>query len=405
MSIQSKISIRNIFKIFGPSPDKVLNRAVAGESKSKILAETGHTLGIKGVSLEIKAGEIFVIMGLSGSGKSTLIRHFNRLIEPTAGQILIDGDDVLSMNGKQLTELRRSKVSMVFQKFALLPHKTVLENVYYGLAIRGESKQECISKATHWIEQVGLKGYEAQYPTQLSGGMQQRVGLARALATDSDVLLMDEAFSALDPLIRNDMQEQLIQLQKKLKKTIVFITHDLDEALRLGDHIAILKDGELRQVGTPEDILLHPADDYVSRFVQDVNRGRVITVGSVAAETPTLLESQLNLKQITNSLTASKHNVVYVLDDQRKLKGVITREMLKKAKPENQWQQALEDAPTVESEVVLEEMLPLVVSSHMPVAVVDSDGCFVGSVSHRDAVVALTPSDESENHSSTSDVA
>ena len=251
MGQKSKISVRNIFKIFGPTPDKVLPRAVAGQSKAEILADTGHTLGIKGVSLEIQKGEIFVIMGLSGSGKSTLIRHFNRLIEPTAGQILIDDEDVVAMSEKQLNQLRRNKVSMVFQKFALLPHKTVLENVAYGLHIRGEDKKESISKAKHWIEQVGLEGYEKQYPTQLSGGMQQRVGLARALATDSDVLLMDEAFSALDPLIRNDMQEQLIQLQKRLKKTIVFITHDLDEALRLGDHIAILKDGELRQVGTP----------------------------------------------------------------------------------------------------------------------------------------------------------
>ena len=395
MSSKSKISVRNIFKLFGPSPDSVLPRAVAGQSKAEILTETGHTLGIKGVSLEIQQGEIFVIMGLSGSGKSTLIRHFNHLIAPTAGQILIDGQDVVSMNKQQLEQLRRHQVSMVFQKFALLPHKTVLDNVAYGLRIRGESRLESEQKARHWIEQVGLEGYEAQFPTQLSGGMQQRVGLARALATDSDILLMDEAFSALDPLIRNDMQEQLLQLQKKLKKTIVFITHDLDEALRLGDHIAILKDGELRQVGTPEEILLHPADDYVSRFVQDVNRGRVITVGSVAAETPTLKLDQLNLKQITKSLAASQHNVVYVLDEQRRLKGVITREMLKTARPaEVKWQQALAEAPVVDSEVVIEEMLPVAVKSVMPVAVVDGDGCFVGSVSHRDAVVALTPGEE-----------
>lgn len=401
MSMESKISVRNIFKIFGSAAEKVLPRAVAGQSKTQILAETGHTLGIKGVSLEIQSGEIFVIMGLSGSGKSTLIRHFNRLIEPTAGQILIDGDDVVAMGEKQLSQLRRNKVSMVFQKFALLPHKTVLENVAYGLRIRGEDKTECERKARYWIEQVGLDGYEAQYPSQLSGGMQQRVGLARALATDSDVLLMDEAFSALDPLIRNDMQEQLIQLQKKLKKTIVFITHDLDEALRLGDHIAILKDGELRQVGTPEDILLSPADEYVSRFVQDVNRGRVITVGSVASETPTLKIDQLNIKQITNSLAASKHNVVYVLDEQRRLKGVITRDMLKNAKTtDTKWLQELEEAPVVDSDVVIEEMLPVVVNSVMPVAVVDSEGCFLGSVSHRDAVIALTPCDDASGHGS-----
>ena len=226
--------------------------------------------------LQINKGEIFVIMGLSGSGKSTMIRHFNRLIDPTMGQILVEGVDVMQLSATELEEFRRHKMSMVFQRFGLLPHRTVVDNVAYGLEIQGIKKEARLAKANEWLETVGLKGYENQYPAQLSGGQQQRVGLARALATDAEILLMDEAFSALDPLIRSEMQDQLIELQEKLHKTIIFITHDLDEALRLGDRIAILKDGELVQQGSPDEILLHPADDYVEAFVKDVNRARAL---------------------------------------------------------------------------------------------------------------------------------
>ncbi|MFP6743446.1 MAG: ATP-binding cassette domain-containing protein, partial [Alphaproteobacteria bacterium] len=267
----TKISIESVYKIFGPNPQSVFERVKAGASKSEILKETGHTVGIRDVSLEIKSGEIYVIMGLSGSGKSTLIRHINRLIEPTAGRILVDGNDVLQLNTEELRNLRRFKMSMVFQGFALLPHKTVVENVMSGLQIREATEHGLMAnrtvldsmarilglkraantnaydRAMAQIEMVGLAGFENQYPRELSGGMQQRVGLARALVTDAEVLLMDEAFSALDPLIRNDMQDQLIQIQDEVNRTIVFITHDLDEALRIGDHIAILKDGELSQ--------------------------------------------------------------------------------------------------------------------------------------------------------------
>lgn len=308
----TKISIESVYKIFGPNPQSVFERVKAGASKSEILKETGHTVGIRDVSLEIKSGEIYVIMGLSGSGKSTLIRHINRLIEPTAGRILVDGNDVLQLNTEELRNLRRFKMSMVFQGFALLPHKTVVENVMSGLQIREATEHGLMAnrtvldsmarilglkraantnaydRAMAQIEMVGLAGFENQYPRELSGGMQQRVGLARALVTDAEVLLMDEAFSALDPLIRNDMQDQLIQIQDEVNRTIVFITHDLDEALRIGDHIAILKDGELSQVGTSEEILLNPADDYVRRFVMDVNRSRVVTMGSVARQAATL---------------------------------------------------------------------------------------------------------------------
>ena len=264
----SKIEVKNVFKIFGNRSKDALGMIGQGKTKDQVLAETGCVVGVNDLSLSIGTGEIFVIMGLSGSGKSTLVRHFNRLIDPTSGAILVDGVDILQYDMEALREFRRHKISMVFQSFGLLPHKTVLDNVAYGLKVRGESKQMCSERALHWINTVGLKGYENKYPHQLSGGMRQRVGLARALAADTDIILMDEAFSALDPLIRAEMQDQLLELQKTLHKTIVFITHDLDEAVRIGNRIAILKDGKLIQVGTPREILDSPADEYVDRFVQ-----------------------------------------------------------------------------------------------------------------------------------------
>ena len=268
MTTVSKIEVKNVFKIFGNRSKDALAMIGQGKTKDQVLAETGCVVGVNDLSLSIGTGEIFVIMGLSGSGKSTLVRHFNRLIDPTSGAILVDGEDILKLDMEALRQFRRHKISMVFQSFGLLPHKSVLDNVAYGLKVRGETKQVCTERALHWIETVGLKGYENKYPHQLSGGMRQRVGLARALAADTDIILMDEAFSALDPLIRAEMQDQLLELQKTLHKTIVFITHDLDEAVRIGNRIAILKDGKLIQVGTPREILHSPADEYVDRFVQ-----------------------------------------------------------------------------------------------------------------------------------------
>lgn len=264
----AKIKIENIYKVFGDNVKAAVEMINSSESKNQILAKTGCVVGVNDLSLHINAGEIFVIMGLSGSGKSTLVRHFNRLIEPTSGKIYVDNENILEYNEKELRQFRRNKISMVFQNFGLLPHKTVLENVAFGLKVRGEDKAHQQEKGHYWIETVGLKGYEAHYPSQLSGGMRQRVGLARALAADTDIILMDEAFSALDPLIRTEMQDQLLHLQSSLHKTIVFITHDLDEALRIGNRIAIMKDGQLIQVGTPQDITDRPADEYVDRFVQ-----------------------------------------------------------------------------------------------------------------------------------------
>jgi glycine betaine/proline transport system ATP-binding protein len=277
----SKIEIKNIYKIFGPNPEQVLPMVEEGATKEQVMEETDHTVGLDNVSLSIKEGEIFVCMGLSGSGKSTLIRHINRLIDPTSGQVIVDGVDVLSLDDKEILEFRKKTMSMVFQRFGLFPHKTVIENVAYGLEIQEVPEDKRKEIAQGQIDAVGLQGFEHQYPAQLSGGMQQRVGLARALATDPQILLMDEAFSALDPLIRSDMQNQLVDLQSQLKKTIVFITHDLDESLKLGDHIGILNGGRLVQVGRPEDIILKPADDYVKAFVKDVNRSKVLRAKTV----------------------------------------------------------------------------------------------------------------------------
>ncbi len=291
---EAKIRIKNLYKIFGKNPSKVLPLVKEGMSKTELLEKYNHVLGIQDVSLDIPEKQIQVVMGLSGSGKSTLIRHINRLIEPTGGEILIDGEDVLAMDEKQLRQMRRTKTAMVFQKFGLLPHRKVKENVAYGLEIQGVDEGKCAERAQHWIERVGLGGYEEHYPGQLSGGMQQRVGLARALATDPEVLLMDEAFSALDPLIRFDMQSILLELQKELNKTIVFITHDLDEALRLGDNIAILRDGAMIQQGDAQEIVLRPADSYIADFTKDINRGKVIRLRSLATPNAAFKGETLN---------------------------------------------------------------------------------------------------------------
>ena len=294
----SKIEIENVYKIFGNTPSEVLPMVKEGASKEEVLEKTGHTVGLDNVSLSIEEGETFVCMGLSGSGKSTLIRHLNRLIDPTDGDIFVDGNNIMELNEQQLIDFRKHELSMVFQRFGLFPHKTVIENIGYGLEIQGKEVEERKKLAMIQVEAVGLQGFEDQYPSQLSGGMQQRVGLARALATNPEILLMDEAFSALDPLIRSDMQNQLIELQSKLKKTIVFITHDLDESLRLGDHIGILNGGRLVQAGTPEEIIMSPADDYVKAFVKDVNRAKVLRAKTVMIKANEFNSKDLKLADV-----------------------------------------------------------------------------------------------------------
>ena len=279
--VEPMVRIRGLYKIFGTRGKGVLHHVQSGMSKEELLARHGHVLGLNNINVDMQVGDITVVMGLSGSGKSTLIRHLNRLIEPTVGEIIVQGEDVMGLSADGLRKARQEKMSMVFQKFALLPHKTVLKNAGMPLSVRGHDEATCDKEATKWLGRVGLSGYENYYPAQLSGGMQQRVGIARALTANTDIMLMDEAFSALDPLIRTDMQNLLLELQKELHKTIIFITHDLDEALKLADHLVILKDGAVVQQGEPQGILLNPCDPYIEDFVSDINRARVLRVRSV----------------------------------------------------------------------------------------------------------------------------
>lgn len=384
------IEISGLYKVFGAKPHSVMERVKQGQSKDDVLAETGHTVGLKEINLQINKGEIFVIMGLSGSGKSTLIRHFNRLIDPTEGQILVEGTDVMKLSQSELEEFRRHKMSMVFQRFGLLPHRTVVDNVAYGLEIQGIAKPERLKKANEWLDTVGLSGYQNQYPSQLSGGQQQRVGLARALCTDAEILLMDEAFSALDPLIRSEMQDQLIELQEKLHKTIVFITHDLDEALRLGDRIAILKDGELVQQGTPDDILLHPADDYVEAFVKDVNRARALTVETVM-NPPAYRITATTIQDAIKQMKGFKQDYAYHVTEEG-YQGVLTKEGLMDAAKEHGEdainQEIYEEVPTVSADSAIEEVLVDTMSYDYSLPVVDDEGNLQGEL-ERSAVAEI----------------
>jgi glycine betaine/proline transport system ATP-binding protein len=315
----ASIRIRGLYKIFGAKPAAHIDAVKAGMSKTELNEKHGHVLGLKDINIDMPAGHIQVVMGLSGSGKSTLIRHVNRLIDPTIGEVLVDGIDVAKMDERELREFRRHKTAMVFQKFALLPHRTVLDNTVYGLEVQGVPRPQRDTAARRWLERVGLAGFEQRYPNQLSGGMQQRVGLARALTNDAPILLMDEAFSALDPLIRVDMQSILLDLQKEIRKTVVFITHDLDEALRLGDRIAILRNGEIVQQGTGQEIVLRPADDYIASFVKEVNRGRVITAGSIASPGPArtgglVIPAGTVLEDAARTMTRAGERSVTVVD-------------------------------------------------------------------------------------------
>jgi len=389
----AQIEIRNLTTIFGPRPQAALDAARSGMGKQEILETMGNTVALQDVTLEIEPGEIFVVMGLSGSGKSTLVRHINRLIEPTAGKVLIDGTDVLSLSAAELIALRRDKISMVFQRFGLHPHRTVIDNVGYGLEVRGFKRAAREEKAMVWIERVGLKGYERQYPSQLSGGMQQRVGLARALATDTDIVLMDEAFSALDPLIRSQLQDQLVELQKAYGKTIVFITHDLDEALRIGDKIAILKDGAVIQASVPAEILLRPADDYVREFVRDVNRARALTVEALM-KPPSLRLTSQSLDEALAAMLRAGEDIGYVIDDGR-FSGVVSQAALRKAIAGAGKGPSLAElavtVPTIDSSMALESALPTLLDCAHPVPVIDEDGGLAGIVAQDDVGAVLTP--------------
>ena len=370
------IEVKNLTKIFGKNTKQALKLLEEGATKEEILKKTGCTVGVNRAAFSVEQGEIFVIMGLSGSGKSTLVRLINRLIEPTEGDILIDGEDLAKMDKHQLRQVRREKLSMVFQQFALFPHRSILENAEFGLEIQNMPKEKRKEKAKQALELVGLGNYLQQNPGQLSGGMQQRVGLARALANDPKILLMDEAFSALDPLIRKDMQDELIDLQSSMQKTILFITHDLDEALRLGDRIALMKDGSIVQIGTPEEILVNPANDYVERFVEDVDRSKVLTASHIMKRPETVNIEKHGPRVALERMREEGISSIFVIDGKRKLKGYITADDASEARKKNitSLSEILRtDIPTVSKDTSLQEIFSIIYDSPIPVAVVDND--------------------------------
>ncbi|MCC6717300.1 MAG: glycine betaine/L-proline ABC transporter ATP-binding protein [Acetobacteraceae bacterium] len=384
------IELDHVTTIFGRDDKAALAKVKAGMGKVELLEQTGHTLGLHDVSMDIEAGEIFVVMGLSGSGKSTLVRHINRLIDPTGGEVRIDGENILALSPKALIDLRRRRIAMVFQRFGLLPHRRVLDNIAYGLEIRGVARKEREATARDWLGRVGLEGYEASYPGALSGGMQQRVGLARALASDTDIILMDEAFSALDPLIRSELQDELVRLQRATGKTVVFITHDLDEALRLADRIAILKDGQLVQLGTPNDILLRPADAYVEAFVRDVNRARALTVDTLK-QPPALRITEETIAEALAVMRQTRTEVGYVIEDGR-YTGVVTRASLEEAGASTATAASLsEPQPGIAADMPIETALPTLLDAQHPVAIVNGSGELTGIVHQKDVSDVLNP--------------
>lgn len=385
-SSKPKIIIENLIKIYGKNPRKALKMFRDGATKDYILEKTGNVVGVADVSLEIGQGELFVVMGLSGSGKSTLARCINSLIPATSGNIYIDGEDIAHVSTQRMRELRRTQVTMVFQRFGLFPHKTVAENVAYGLKVRGVEKKQRRQKALQTLEVVGLGQWADYYPSKLSGGMQQRVGLARALATDAPILLMDEAFSALDPLIRREMQEELIRLQRELRKTIVFISHDIQEALKLADRLAVMKDGYVVQVGTPEEIIMHPADEYIRAFIKDVNRASVLEVGAIARNPNAFILESKSVKAALIEMSAEDIEQKYVMDRDGKAVGLVTAGRLAKALEvsENDIAKAMtRDFPKVDRTTKLEEIFHLC-QGEEAIAVVDGKGKLAGVVEQAD---------------------
>jgi len=379
--VEPIVEVKEVTKIFGKSPKAALELLKKGRSKKEILKETGQTVGVKRVSFSIYPGEIFVIMGLSGSGKSTLIRMFNRLITPTVGEILINKEDIVSMDAARLREVRRKKISMVFQNFALFPHKTILENAEFGLEIQKVPTNERREKAMKALAVVGLKGYEQQFPSQLSGGMQQRVGLARALASDTDIILMDEAFSALDPLIRKDMQDELLEIQENFKKTIIFITHDLDEALRIGDRIALMKDGSIIQIGSPEQIMIEPANAFVEKFVEDVDLSKVLTASNVMKR-PEKINADRGPRVALEIMRKQGYSNIFVVDRKQRLLGALTAEQAKKAIDQGLTiaEVMTVDIPVVSETTLLVDMMDEMATTTLPISVVDDEKRIKGIV-------------------------
>lgn len=393
-----KVKVNHLTKIFGKKTKPALEMIRANKSKTEILEKTGATVGVYDVNFEVEEGEIFVIMGLSGSGKSTLIRLLNRLIEPTSGNIYIDGQDISSLDKEGLREVRRNKMSMVFQNFGLFPHRTILENTEYGLEIRGVPKEERQAKAEKALENSSLIAFKDQLPSQLSGGMQQRVGLARALANDPEILLMDEAFSALDPLIRREMQDELLDLQENVKKTIIFITHDLNEALRIGDRIALMKDGQIMQIGTGEEILTNPANEYVRTFVEDVDRSKVLTAQNIMVPA---LTTNIEIDGPTVALKRMRQEEVSMLlavDKKRQLKGVVRAEKALEARKNGTSLVECVDPEiqAIDKDMLVNDIFPLIYDAQTPLAVTDN-GKLLGVVIRGSVLEALAETEVNEH--------
>lgn len=397
MTVQIKLD--RVSKVFGPKPKSVIPMVKQGMSKEEILAKTGHTVGVYNASLDIYKGEIFVIMGLSGSGKSTLIRCFNLLHKPTMGSIYLDGQDITKMGKHELKEVRQKKIAMVFQHFGLFNHRTVLANVEYGLEVRGVDKATRREIALKNIEIVGLKGYEDKYPEELSGGMQQRVGLARALANDPDILLMDEPFSALDPLIRREMQLELLDIQERLQKTIIFITHDVNEAFKLGDRVAVMKDGQIVQVGTPEEIIEKPVNGYISEFIKDIDRSKVFQAEHVMIKPNALVSLKDGIHVAIKEMQENGISSVFVVDRQRKLQGIVTiDDAVNGLKRKQTLQEVMrQDYVTVKSDDYVHDLIPKAFESKYPLAVINDDHKLIGFILRVHVLSGLVPEDVTES--------
>ncbi|MHD0396307.1 quaternary amine ABC transporter ATP-binding protein [Staphylococcus simulans] len=404
----SRVRVRNLTKVFGRNSQKALKMVKNGDSKQEILEKTGATVGVYDASFDVEDGEIFVIMGLSGSGKSTLIRLINRLIEPTSGSVYINEDNVSKMSKNELREVRRTKINMVFQNFGLFPKRTVLENAEYGLEIRGVEKEKRRKQAEKALEDTGLLSFKDQYPNQLSGGMQQRVGLARALANDSEILLMDEAFSALDPLIRRDMQDDLLELQRKVKKIIIFITHDLNEALRIGDRIALMRDGKIMQIGTGEEILTNPANNFVKEFTEDVDRSKVLTAEHIM-ESPLTINIETEGPNVAlQRMRQEEVSMLLAIDRNRKLKGSISAEnALESRNNGTPLSEAVEkNVHKINKDMLISDIFNIIYNSPAPLAVIDEinervigvvvRGSVIGAMSTKNITIESDASSEVE---------
>ena len=386
---EPKIRCRNLWKVFGRNPERILRELDPALSRKQVQERTGHVIAVKDVSFEVRQGETFVVMGLSGSGKSTLVRCISRLVEPTSGQIVVDGADVTAMSERQLIDLRRHKMSMVFQHFGLLPHRRVIDNVAYGLEVQGVPRVERRKKAEEVLELVGLSGWESNYPRELSGGMQQRVGLARALAVDPEIMLFDEPFSALDPLIRREMQDELLRLQGVVHKTMIFITHDFLEAIKMGDHIAIMKDGEFVQVGTPEEVVAHPADDYVRAFSEDVPRHKVLNASSIMAEDNVTVAPGDEVRVALERMREGGRTAAFVVGPDGKYLGTLGAAEAEAAENGARVEAIATEAVAVSPETLVEALIARAAHSDVPLPVVDAARHLIGSVDRTAIMLAI----------------